>query len=170
MLNYIKFTIRKFLELDDDYESLLSNQEKILDQLKNLEIQNQELILEGKKENYSDYLTLKNALWLLLILVFLGGGFWFFNSDFVNDTMLASLESLGELSKDLHQTNLSVILDSLEKLNESSINVDREKLKLLLEIKNLLLKKGLDENPSLNRPLSGILQPTKGGIVCDEQS
>jgi hypothetical protein len=47
-----------------------------MDQLKNLEIQNQGLILKGKKESYYDYLTLKNALWVLFFLGFIGGGFW----------------------------------------------------------------------------------------------
>lgn len=35
MLKYIKFTIREFIGLENDYELLLSNQDQILDQLKN---------------------------------------------------------------------------------------------------------------------------------------
>ena len=91
MLKYLKFTIREFIGLENDYESLLSNQDQILNQLKQLEkleIQNQELILEEKKESYFDYLTLKNALWVLFFLGFIGGGFWLYNADFFNNNTL----------------------------------------------------------------------------------
>lgn len=151
MLKYIKFTIREFIGLDNDYESLLSNQDQILDQLKQLEkleIQNQELILEGKKESYYDYLTIKNALWLLFFLGFIGGGFWLYNADLFNNSTLESIKSLGTLSKDLHAIDHKGVLDALKKLNENSVNLSKEEIKLLLEIKNLLLKKGIDENTS----------------------
>ena len=52
IIKYLKFMFREFLGLDNAYENFLSNQDQILDQLKQLEkleIQNQELILEGKK-------------------------------------------------------------------------------------------------------------------------
>jgi hypothetical protein len=165
--------MREFLELDNDFESLLSNQEELLSQLKNiekLEIQNQELILENKKESYYDYLTMKNVLWMLFFLAFLGGGFWLYNADFFNNNTLESIKSLGTLSKDLHAIDHKGVLDALKKLNENSVNLNKEEIKLLLEIKNLLLKKGIDENPSLDRPISEILQPTRGGIVWDELS
>lgn len=173
MKKYLVFTIREFLGLDNDYESLLSNQDQILDQLKQLEkleIQNQELILEGKKESYYDYLTLKNTLWVLFFLAFLGGGFWLYNTDFFSNATLESIKGLGALSKDLHTINLKSMFDSLQKLNENSVNLSKEEIKLLLEIKNLLLKKGIDENSSLDKPISEILQPTRGGIVWDDQS
>lgn len=173
MLKYIKFTIREFIGLENDYESLLSNQEELLTRLKNiekLEVQNQELILEGEKGSYYDYLNMKNALWLLFFLAFLGGGFWLYNADFFNNATLESIKSLGTLSKDLHAIDHKGILDALKKLNENSVNLSKEEIKLLLEIKNLLLKKGIDENPSLDKPISEILQPTRGGIVWDDQS
>ena len=152
MIKYIKFTIREFLSLDNDYESLLANQDQILEQLqglKKVELENQELILEGKKESYYDYLTLKNALWVLFFLGFLGGGFWLYNVDFFNNSTLESIKSLGTLSKDLHAIDHKGVLDALKKLNENSVNLSKEEIKLLLEIKNLLLKKGIDENTSL---------------------
>lgn len=157
MLKYIKFTIREFLGLENDYESLLSNQDQILDQLKQLEkleIQNQELILEEKKEHYYEYFNIKNALWVLFILGFIGGGFWLYNTDFFNNSTLESIKSLGTLSKDLHAIDHNGVLDALKKLNENSVNLSKEEIKLLLEIKNLLLKKGIDENPSLDRPIN----------------
>ncbi|DAZ93510.1 TPA: hypothetical protein N0F65_000359 (mitochondrion) [Lagenidium giganteum] len=150
MLKYIKFTIREFLGLENDYESLLSNQDQILDQLKQLEkleIQNQELILE-------EYFNIKNALWVLFILGFIGGGFWLYNTDFFNNSTLESIKSLGTLSKDFHAIDHNGVLDALKKLNENSVNLSKEEIKLLLEIKNLLLKKGIDENPSLDRPIN----------------
>lgn len=151
MLKYLKFTIREFIGLENDYESLLSNQDQILDQLKqlkDLEIQNQGLILEEKQANYYDSLTLKNLIWLLVLLGFLGGGFWLYNADFFNNATLESIKSLGNLSKDLHSIDHKGVLDALKKLNENSVNLSKEEIKLLLEIKNLLLKKGIDENQS----------------------
>jgi hypothetical protein len=67
MKKYLVFTIREFFGLNNDYESLLSNKEELLTQLKNIEkieLENQELILKQKKESYYDYLTLKNLIWL----------------------------------------------------------------------------------------------------------
>jgi len=159
MLKYIKFTIREFIGLENDYESLLSNQDQILDQLKqlkDLEIENQELILEGKQTSYYDSLTLKNLIWLLVLLGFLGGGFWLYNADFFNNSTLESIKSLGNLSKDLHSIDHRGVLDALKKLNENSVNLSKEEIKLLLEIKNLLIKKGIDENQStvLDTPVS----------------
>lgn len=40
-----------------------------------------------------------------------------------------------------------------------------EEIKLLMEIKNLLLKRGIEENPFLSRPISEIIQPRNGGMV-----
>ena len=74
------------------------------------------------------------------------------------------------MSKDLHAIDHKRVLDALKKLNENSVNLSKEEIKLLLEIKNLLLKKGINENSSLDKPISDILQPTKGGIVWDDQS
>ena len=65
IIKYLKFIIRDFIGLEDNYESLLSNQDKILEQLEKLEVNNQQT-------NYSDYLTLKNLLILLIFLGFIG--------------------------------------------------------------------------------------------------
>nr|YP_009178773.1 orf182 [Peronospora tabacina]ALJ78438.1 orf182 [Peronospora tabacina]ALJ78485.1 orf182 [Peronospora tabacina] len=167
MLKYIKLVLRGFLELDNDYESLVEIQDQIIDQLnklEKLEIQNQELILESKKENqelileskkenqelileskkenqelildhkkksYYDYLTLKNAIYLLLFFGFIGGGFWLYNAECVNEMIM-----------EYHK----IILSSFKELNANSINLNRQELKLLLEIRKLLLKKGTNEN------------------------
>jgi hypothetical protein len=172
MMKYIKFTIREFIGLENDYESLLSNQDQILDQLKQLEkleIQNQELILEGKKESYYDYLTMKNALWILFVLGFIGGGFWLYNVDFFNNSTLESIKSLGTLSKDLHAIDHKGVLDALKKLNENSVNLSKEEIKLLLEIKNLLLKKGIDDNisPALDAPIETLTGTIEWGDFRD---
>lgn len=150
MFKYIKFTAREFLGLNNDYETLLSNQEEILEKLNNLE----KLEIEGKQTNYTDYLTLKNLLLVLIFLSFLGGGFWFYNSSFFNNDMLESFKSLGNFCNELHKFNQKGIFDALSRLNENSVNLSKEEIKILLEIKNLLLKKGIDENKSLQRPVN----------------
>ena len=152
IFKYIKLSIREFIGLESDYESLLSNQEKILQSLEKLE----NLEVENQQSNLSDYLTLKNLIYFLIFLSFIGGGFWLYNTDFFNNSILESIKSLGELSKDLHKIDQTGVLSALKKLNENSVNLSKEEIKLLLEIKNLLLKKGIDENQSLNRPASDI--------------
>ena len=158
IIKYLKFIIRDFIGLEDNYESLLSNQDKILEQLEKLEVNNQQT-------NYSDYLTLKNLLILLIFLGFIGGGFWLYNTEFFNNSILESIKSLGTLSKDLHQIDQKSILEALKKLNENSVNMSVEEVKLLMEIKNLLLKRGIEENPFLSKPISEIIRHKNGGIV-----
>ena len=146
LIKYIKLSIREFIGLENDYESLISNQEKILqslEKLENIEVENQQIYL-------SDYLTLKNILYFLILLSFLGSGFWLYNTYFFNNSVLESIKSLGELSKDLHKIDQTGILDALKKLNENSVNLSKEEIKILMKIKNLLLKKGIDENQSLS--------------------
>ena len=150
LIKYIKLSVREFIGLENDYESLISNQEKILqslEKLENIKIENQQIYL-------SDYLTLKNTLYFLILLGFLGSGFWLYNTDFFNNSILESIKSLGELSKDLHKIDQIGIFDALKKLNENSVNLSKEEIKILMEIKNLLLKKGIDENLSLDRPIN----------------
>ena len=161
MIKYIKLTIREFIGLENDYESLLLNQEKILQSLENLE----NLEVENQQLNLSDYLTLKNLIYFLIFLSFIGGGFWLYNTDFFNNSILESIKLLGELSKDLHKIDQNGVLSALQKLNENSVNLSKEEIKLLLEIKNFLLQKGINENQSLNRPLSTILRHKNGGLV-----
>ena len=126
--------------------------------------------VEKQQTHLSDYLTVRNGLYILILLFFLGGGFWIYSNDFFNDSILTAIQSLGELSKELHQIDQSGILLALKKLNENSVNLSKEEIKLLFEIKNLLLKRGIDQNQFLDRPLSYILQPKKGGIVLDDDS
>lgn len=163
MFTFIKYTIKQIIGFTNDYESLLSNQDLILEKLEKLEVQNQ-------TQNYYDYLTFKNLLYLLIILSFAGGGFWLYNNNFFNISILESIKSLGTLSKDLNEISLKNILEALNKLNENSVNLSKEEIKLLLQIKNLLLKKGIDENSGLDKPLSDILEPNNGGIEWDDQS
>lgn len=159
IIKYLKFMFREFLGLDSDYENLLSNQDKILEQLQQLE----KFELESQQINYSDYLNLKNLMILLILLGFLGGGFWLLNTDFVNNSILESIKSFDKVSKDLHTINQNGIFDALKKLNENSVNMSKEEIKLLMEIKNLLLQKGINENQSLNKPISNFIQPKIGG-------
>ncbi len=157
MLKYIKFTTREFLGLDNDIESLMSNQEQILEKLEKLESQHSDLMSEQKmqkNQGFYDFLTIKNALWVLFFIAFFGGGLWLYNTDFFNNSVLESIKSLGTLSKDLHSIDHKGVLDALKKLNENSVNLSKEEIKLLLEIKNLLLKKGIDENKSLDKPIN----------------
>ena len=163
MFTFIKYTIKEIMGLTNDYESLLSNQDLILEKLEKLEIQNQ-------TQSYYDYLTFKNLLYLLIILSLAGGDFWLYNNNLFNTSILESIKSLGTLSKDLNEINLKSILEALNKLNENSVNLSKEEIKILLQIKNLLLKKGIDENSDLDRPLSDILRPNNGGIVWDDDS
>ena len=159
IFKYIKLSIRKFIGLESDYESLLSNQEKILQSLEKLE----NLEVENQQSNLSDYLTLRNIIYFLIALSFIGSGFWLYNTDFFNNSILESIKSLGELSKDLHKIDQTGVLSALKKLNENSVDLSKEEIKLLMEIKNLLLKKGIDENPSLDRPVSDFIQPRVDG-------
>ena len=159
IFKYIKLSIREFIGLESDYESLLSNQEKIIQSLEKLE----NLEVENQQSNLSDYLTFRNIIYFLIALSFIGSGFWLYNTDFFNNSILESIKSLGELSKDLHKIDQTGVLSALKKLNENSVNLSKEEIKLLMEIKNLLLKKGIDENPSLDRPVSDFIQPRVGG-------
>ena len=80
------------------------------------------------------------------------GGFWFYNSDFFNSGTLDSLKSLNILSKELHLDNQK-ILDVLKKFNTESVYLNRKEIHLLSEIKdllvenkNILLEKSINEN------------------------
>lgn len=157
MLKYVKKTIITFLGIDTDLESILNNQEEIISSLKSIEkneLLENNAIMENKKENNNNFLTLKNLLWLLFLLGFIGGGFMLFNSGGFNNDLLESIKSLG----DLHKINYQIILDTLSELNKNSLNVSKEEIKILLEIRNLLLKKGIAENKSsiLDKPLNEI--------------
>jgi|688.fasta_scaffold446344_1 hypothetical protein len=178
MTTYIKLLIRNFIGLDTDYESLLTNQEQILEklekleQLEQLEIQNKKLISDNENNNYYDYLTVKNALWVLFLLALIGSGFWLYNSDLFNVSTISNIDpikSLIDLPKDIINNN--GILRALKKLNENSVDLSKEEIELLLKIKSLLLRKGLSisENPNLDKPVD-IIYSTKGGFVWDEQS
>ena len=79
MIKYIKLTIREFIGLENDYESLLLNQEKILQSLENLE----NLEVENQQLNLSDYLTLKNLIYFLIFLSFIVGGFVYITQIFL---------------------------------------------------------------------------------------
>ena len=149
VFKYIKFVIRDFIGLEDDYGIIVSDLDKIIEKLEKLE----KIEVESQQLNLSDYLTLKNLLYFLIVLSFIGGGFWLYNADFFNTSILESIKSLGELSKDLHKIDQSGVLSALKKLNENSVNLSKEEIKILMEIKNLLLKKGINENESLNRPI-----------------
>lgn len=166
MFTFIKYTIKEIMGLTNDYESLLSNQDLILQKLEKLE----QLEVQNQSQSYYDYLTFKNLLYLLIILSLAGGGFWLYSNNIFNNSILDSIKSLGTLSKDLNEIHLKSILEAFNKLNENSVNLSKEEIKLLLQIKNLLLKKGIDENSDLDKPLSDILQPNNGGITWDDES
>ena len=128
VLKYIKLTVSEFISLKNDYENLLSNQKKIIQSLEKLE----KIEIENQQISLSDYLTLKNLLYFLIILSFLGGVFWLYNTDFLNNSILESIKSLGELSKDLHRIEQKGLLEALKKLNENSVNLSKEEIKLFV--------------------------------------
>ena len=128
----IKFRIKKFFGLNDNYESLLNDQKmllKKLQKLKNVEMQEYQ-------SSYLDYLTLINLLYFIIFLSFLGNIFYLYNANIFNNSILESLKSLGSLSIDLQNINQKSILEALSKF---LTNLSKEELKLLMEIKNLLL-------------------------------
>ena len=55
VFKYIKFIIRDFIGLEDDYGIIVSDLDKIIEKLEKIEVESQQL-------NLSDYLTLKNLL------------------------------------------------------------------------------------------------------------
>ena len=176
MIKFIKYTVREFLGLDNDYESLLTNQDKIMEQigqvgeqLKELEVENKEALLEQKNDSYMQYLTLKNILWAVAFVGIIGSGIWLYNADFLNSNILDSIKDLGSLSKDLHSIDHKGVLDALKQLNENTANLSKEEIKLLMEIKNLLLKKGIDENqsPVLDRPINELSGTIEWGSFRD---
>lgn len=114
-------------------------------------------------------MTLRNTIYFLIFLGFIGSGFWLYNTDFFNTSILESIKSLGELSKDLHKIDKTGILDALKKLNENSVNLSKEEIKLLMEIKNLLLRRGIDENesPFLDRPVRDLRGTIRWGNFED---
>ena len=146
----IKYVIKNFIELDEDYKIILSNQDKIFEKLEQLE-QLEKVKVESQQLNLSDYLTVKNLIYLLIFLGFIGGGIWLYNTDFFNNSTLESIKSLGELSKNLNKIDQNGFFSDLKKLNENSIDLSNQQIKLLIEIKNLLLllKKEIDENKSI---------------------
>ena len=158
VFKYIKFIIRDFIGLEGDYGIIVSDLDKIIEKLEKIEVESQQL-------NLSDYLTLKNLLILLIFLSFIGGGFWLYNTELYNNSVLELIKSLGNLTKDLHQIDQKEILETLKKLNENSVNMSVEKVKLLMEIKNLLLRREIEKNPFLSRPISEIIRPRNGSIV-----
>jgi hypothetical protein len=156
MKKYIIYTIKEYLGLNNDYHLLLEHQEQILDHLQKLEdlqLENQSLIVQTSSSSFYNYLTFKNLLWFLFFLGFIGGSFWFYHTDFLNTSTLESIKDLSILSKNLHHIDHQGILEALKKLNENSVHLSKEEIKLLLEIKNLLLKKGIHQNPNLDRPI-----------------
>ena len=58
-----------------------------------------------------------------------------------------SIKSLGKLSKNLHKIDQNGTLLALKRLNENSVNLFKEEIKLILEINN---KKEIYKNQSLN--------------------
>ena len=168
MLKYLKFIIRDSLGLNNAYENLLLNQDKILENLKELEnqikdYQNQQN-LEEKEINYIDYISLKNILYVLIFIIIVGSGFLFFNSDFLIVNTLESFKLLGKLSKNLHVEDIKGLLEALKKLNENTVNLSKEEIKLLLEI-----KKKIDKNSSLllDKPLNDFKGDIKWGDFKD---
>lgn len=148
---------------------ILTDLNQIISKLENLE----NIEVKTQQSNLMDYLTIKNILYFL---IFIGGFFWLYNADFFNNSILESIKSLSELSKDLYKIYISGFLDALKKLNENSVNLSKEEITFLMEIKNLLMakgineflmekginellmEKGINENKSLNRPVNKNLE------------
>jgi hypothetical protein len=145
MKKYLIFTIREFLGLDNDYETLLENQEAILNKLKDIDtisLENKTLLLEEQQTSYYDYVTLKNLLLLLIFLSFIGGGFWLYNTAYFDLNNINSLatelntntKALAEVIKDTQHINYQNIGVLLEKLNTNVATLSEKELQMLNEI------------------------------------
>lgn len=148
-----------------------------MEELKKVELGNQELILEERKNSFYDYMTLKNLLLLLLFLSFIGGGFWLYNScvfDMFNINSLASelntnTKELAKLLTDNQSFSQIKIIEALKVLNENSAKLSEEQLKMLNELLNYtrVIKSVVDPNPQGRQTIDSILQSKNGGLVWD---
>lgn len=169
MKDYIIFGIRNFLGIDEDLTTILNNQEQIIEKLEGLEISAKEVVdktVDIQKFSYFQYITFANVFYTLLGISFIASGIWLYQTDLFNTDILNSIKDLANLNKDLHQIDNKSILEALNKLQENISTLSIEELKLLLDIKKIVMNKGIAENISLDRPID--LIPKKGGFVVDD--
>jgi hypothetical protein len=150
---YMVFFLRDFLGFDEDFEHIISNQSQILEKISHLEKMEIDNANINAESSYYNYLTLKNLLYFLIFVGLIGSGVWLYNTDFLNSSILESIKGLGTLSKEFHSINLKTLLEALEKLNENSVNLSKEELKLLNEIRSLILQRGIAGNLNIQRPI-----------------
>lgn len=172
MIQYLKLLICSFFDIEQVDPSVPSMHEEILSKITDLEEINKQILedkIESDKKQDLDNRNLKVLLYIIIALILLSGGIFFYTYYLLNADITEYLKSLGILSKDLHSIDVNVLVETFKKLNQDSVNLNKEEIRLLFEIKNILMKKGLLENTSLNRPLPEIVRPTKtGGIDWNE--
>ena len=154
---YIKLTIREFIGVEADYESFTSGQEKILQSLEKLEklekVEKLDVEVEKQQTHLSDYITAKNIAAFCIFTGLVGLGFYlfFYGGEDLLSNSTESLQYLCKLSKDLQTMDQNGIFDALARLNDSSAPLSKQEIKLLIEIKNILLARGVGEP---GRPLA----------------
>lgn len=169
MKDYMIFGIRTFLGIEEDLTTILQNQEHIIEKLDGLEITAEKALQttdEVKASNYFQYITFTNAFYTFVGISLIASGIWLYQTDLFNTDILNSIKDLGNLNKDLHQIDNKSILEALNKLQENISTLSVEELKLLLDIKKIVMNKGIAENISLDRPID--LIPKRGGFVVDD--
>ena len=156
---YIKLTIREFIGVEADYESFTSGQEKILQSLEKLEkVEKLDVEVEKQQTHLSDYITAKNIAAFCIFTGLVGLGFYLFyysgggpGPDSLSNSNAELYQSMSQLSKDLQTMDQNGIFDALARLNDSSAPLSKQEIKLLIEIKNILLARGVGEP---GRPLA----------------
>ena len=153
ILKYIKLkTIQEFIDVENGYENVITGQEKILQLLEKLEMQKADV--EAPETHLSDYITAKNIAAFCIFTGLVGLGFYLFfygGEDSLSNSTVELLQSLNQLSKDLRTMDQKGIFDALARLNDSSAPLSKQEIKLLIEIKNILLARGVGEP---GRPLA----------------
>ena len=165
---YIKLTIREFIGVEADYESFTSGQEKILQLVEKFEnVEKLDVEVEKQQTHLSDYITAKNIAAFCIFTGLVGLGFYLFfygGEDLLSNSTVELLQSLNQLSKDLRTMDQKGIFDALARLNDSSAPLSKQEIKLLIEIKNILLARGVGEP---GRPLALQFHPEKYRSVLD---
>ena len=148
ILKYIKLkTIQEFIDVENGYENVITGQEKILQLLEKLEMQKADV--EAPETHLSDYITAKNIAAFCIFTGLVGLGFYLFfygGEDSLSNSTLESLQSLGQLSKNLRTINQNNIVGALEKINDPSVYLSKEEIKVLIGMQRMLFKRveGMD--------------------------
>lgn len=153
------FLLKDFINEEGQFDGLLSNQEKLLEKVTVLENK----LDQEQKFNYINYLTLKNLLIFLTILLISGGFIYaykimMFDIHIINSCInelnlnMKDLAKYIEYIQKLDMDSLTKLMEGIHKLlNERTGNQE----KMLLDILNYLQKNYLENNKSeLNKEIT----------------